>query len=716
MLRRHIRFLQYNSGAWKGPIPKSYSSYSTSSVSQQRNVKQGDPLPQPQQQLRSHNNASYEQLVQDAWSRSSPATSSATEPSSPISDAFAGARSHDHRVVPGGATEPEVRESVNDDRGFFDNKNDNNKTTENNDEDDPFSLPDDTKMELLDHNGLEVTAPEVLSKVVPDVTKLLHEAMAESFTAGMHKYGLVKLTPVQAIALPLLHQGKNMIITAPTASGKTVLYCLHAMAAVSRCERWAKRVLGDDAALQTSEFDEFKSSIMCKKCGLSMARVKICRETGGLHPPVPDSVLAKVSMHNLMNDEPTATPLVIIVVPTRELVYQVRNTLRHLGGKHLRVGWMFGNASDYERADQTRSIRGTVDVIVSTAVCLYRAVEKKNVLTAQVVSYIVDEVDGLVETTYVDALGPILSRARSTNVQRVLFSATMPKEAKRVMETYMGKKNYLCLAPKGLSTSYTVRRGVKHHIHMCSPTQRPNVIMNLMHNTFGPNDRVVIFCNSVKTATWLAVELKVLLQKVEVVCLHHNRTHAGRDQALKLFQRKTARVMVATSVASRGVDFIDVDVVLNFDLPNTIEEFVHRAGRTGRHGRRNCSTHSLFIPEDAHLARPLLRYFKECEDRPVLPERFYQLASETLAGRLAREIKVVAPGHRAVADRQRFRHRHEKSPFGREVPEYGSGAMEGSSRQVSTIQQSDIINGVRNVRRRRNIDPARARKRPSKLQ
>eukprot|EP00759_Apiculatamorpha_spiralis_P035739 PhF_6_TR36317/c0_g1_i2/m.53114/K13982/DDX4, VASA; probable ATP-dependent RNA helicase DDX4 len=242
---------------------------------------------------------------------------------------------------------------------------------------------------------------------------------------------------------------------------------------------------------------------------------------------------------------------------------------------------------------------------------------------------------------------------------------------------------------------------MQHNVYMVSQTEKTNYVLHILSTpTVTEKSRIIIFTNSTKTAAWLAVELTSMLSNQKhrrmIQALHPRRTNEGREKALRSFQNPSIpAIIITTDLGARGIDFVNVDHVIHFDVPKTVHQYIHRNGRTGRQGVGHGYTHALFIPEDARLARPMLRYFREVQnDTGVdsLPSKFIEYANESFAERVERAVGTVAPGRRSIKDRKRFE--SLSKPLVGEERIYGDVVVAGN-RKDATPHLFNIEHGIR---------------------
>ncbi|HJT82794.1 MAG TPA: DEAD/DEAH box helicase [Chthoniobacterales bacterium] len=260
----------------------------------------------------------------------------------------------------------------------------------------------------------------------------------------------------------------------------------------------------------------------------------------------------------------------LVLEPTRELAAQVETAFRDYGRfTDLRVAVIHGGVGYGKQKDE---IKRGVDVVVATPGRLLDHLEQGVIHFRDVHILVLDEVDRMLDMGFLPDVRRIVEKI-STDRQTLLFSATLPPEIER-------------LAAWVLRDPETVEIGIRrspaetvtHAVYPVAAEQKFDLLMALLERTHF--DSVLIFCRTKQNADRVAHSLKHAKHAVAV--LHSNRTQRERIEALEGFKSGKYEVMVATDIASRGLDIAGVSHVINYDVPEHPEDYVHRIGRTGR--------------------------------------------------------------------------------------------------------------------------------------
>jgi ATP-dependent RNA helicase RhlE len=269
-------------------------------------------------------------------------------------------------------------------------------------------------------------------------------------------------------------------------------------------------------------------------------------------------------------DSPQALPRCLILEPTRELAMQVETAFRDFSRfMHLETALIYGGVG---YGKQRESLANGCDVIVATPGRLLDLMEQGGVNLTALEYLILDEVDRMLDMGFLPDVRRIVEKCPKKR-QTLLFSATVPEE--------IGRLASWCLVdPEKIEIG--ARRSpaetVNHALYPVAVAQKFDLLIALLART--DFDSVLIFCRTKEGADRIARQLK--LQKHSVAVLHSNRTQTERVEALEGFKAGRYEVMVATDIAARGIDIAGVSHVINYDVPQHPEDYVHRIGRTGR--------------------------------------------------------------------------------------------------------------------------------------
>ncbi|CAM4366997.1 DEAD/DEAH box helicase [Deinococcus marmoris] len=265
-------------------------------------------------------------------------------------------------------------------------------------------------------------------------------------------------------------------------------------------------------------------------------------------------------------------PRAIVITPTRELAKQVAEEFSKTGVDLVTVT-VYGGAA---YAPQENALRRGVDVIVGTPGRLIDHLERGNIDLSGVQFAVLDEADEMLSVGFAEAIETILQNAPADR-QTMLFSATISQEVKRLSQKYMNNPVMVDTVGSGKNqAAQTVE-----HLKVRVGRSRTRVLADLL-TVYNP-EKAIVFTRTKREADELANEL--IHRGLEAEALHGDLAQSQRERALGAFRSGRAGVLVATDVAARGLDIPEVDLVVQFHLPQDPDSYIHRSGRTGRAGR-----------------------------------------------------------------------------------------------------------------------------------
>lgn len=279
----------------------------------------------------------------------------------------------------------------------------------------------------------------------------------------------------------------------------------------------------------------------------------------------------------------------LILTPTRELAAQVGESVK-LYGKHLpfKSTVIFGGV---KINPQIAALRRGVDIIIATPGRLLDHISQKTINLSHVDFLILDEADRMLDMGFINDIKKILAILPSQR-QNLLFSATYSDEIKRLSDRLLNSPTLIEVARRN-TASETVKQAIYH----VDKTRKRELLTHLI--TDGKWKQVLVFTRTKHGANRLAGQLEN--DGITSAAIHGNKSQNARTKALADFKRGEVRVLVATDIAARGIDIDQLPHVVNYELPNVSEDYVHRIGRTGRAGNEGEAISLVCIDEDEYL-------------------------------------------------------------------------------------------------------------------
>ncbi len=300
----------------------------------------------------------------------------------------------------------------------------------------------------------------------------------------------------------------------------------------------------------------------------------------------------------------------LIVVPTRELAAQIESAFRAFARfTNFRIGTVFGGVG---YGNQKEMLRKGLDILVATPGRLLDLVTQNVVKLNQVQYLILDEADRMLDMGFLPDVKRIV-RECPPQRQTMLFSATIPPEIESLISWAMRN-------PKTIEVGgrRTPAAGVKHVLYPVAQDQKTDLLQALLDRV--DYQSAIVFCRTKHGADRVGRMLKKNNHSVAI--LHSNRTQREREQALRGFRDGRYEVLVATDIASRGLDVPEVSHVINYDVPHHPEDYVHRIGRTARSNATG-DAFTLMTAEDSRHVAAIERYVSQKIERVKLENFSY---------------------------------------------------------------------------------------------
>ena len=280
-------------------------------------------------------------------------------------------------------------------------------------------------------------------------------------------------------------------------------------------------------------------------------------------------------LHRLMADKrpaPRRGCRVLVLSPTRELASQIADSFRDYGRQTgLRSTVMFGGVP---KSRQARAVANGIDVLVATPGRLMDHMQDGAVVLNQVEILVLDEADHMLDLGFIVPIRKIVSTL-PTQRQTLFFSATMPTEISKLADAMLRNPVHVAVTP----VATTVEK-IEQRVIFVEAARKRGLLADILRS--GKMGRTLVFTRTKHGADKVVQHLEAAGQPAAAI--HGNKSQPQREKALAAFKEGRVRVLVATDIAARGIDVDGVTHVINFDLPNVPESYVHRIGRTARAG------------------------------------------------------------------------------------------------------------------------------------
>lgn len=313
----------------------------------------------------------------------------------------------------------------------------------------------------------------------------------------------------------------------------------------------------------------------------------------------------------LLSQKPVANrgngrPRCLILTPTRELAAQVEESVQTYGKYvHLKSMVVFGGVN---ANPQITRLKKPLDILVATPGRLLDHVQQRNVDLSGVEILVLDEADRMLDMGFIRDIKKILALLPKQR-QNLLFSATFSDEIKALTDTLLNNPAMIEVARRNATAELVAQK-----VYLVDREKKRDLLAHLIkeHNWF----QVLVFTRTKHGANRLAEQLDKA--GIPSLAIHGNKSQAARTRALKEFKDGSLQVLVATDIAARGIDIIELPHVVNFELPHVPEDYVHRIGRTGRAGVEGEAL-SLVCVDEHKLLRDIERVIKRELPKQVVP-------------------------------------------------------------------------------------------------
>lgn len=263
--------------------------------------------------------------------------------------------------------------------------------------------------------------------------------------------------------------------------------------------------------------------------------------------------------------------LAVVLAPTRELAVQIDTAVRVLAQPFgIKTACLIGGMS---MGPQIDALRRRPRIIIGTPGRFIDHMENRHMILTRVIMLVIDEADRMMDMGFMPQVERILKNMPKER-QTMLFSATMPSEIVRMVNTYMKLPVHVEMAPSG-----TTAEGIEQELYIVKREAKLNLLSKVLSENHGS---VLLFTRTKNNAHKIARAVREMGHRAAE--MHSDKSMAQRREALEGFKSGRYRILVATDIVSRGIDVTKIEIVINYDLPEDVENYVHRIGRTGRAG------------------------------------------------------------------------------------------------------------------------------------
>jgi ATP-dependent RNA helicase RhlE len=299
-------------------------------------------------------------------------------------------------------------------------------------------------------------------------------------------------------------------------------------------------------------------------------------------------------------------PQALILAPTRELAEQIKESMKEYGKfSHLRTLAVYGGISDrFQKKDLLKGI----DVLIATPGRLLDLMRQKAVHLKDIKHFVLDEADRMLDMGFIDDVKFIISKLPEEK-QMMMFSATLDREVLKLADQYLKDYETIDVAPKAVDMSQ-----IKQSIFYVSKKEKMSLLRHHLQ-TLGMV-QTLIFSKTKITADFIT---ELLIQEgFNAKSIHGDKSQQQRQRALDAFKANKIELLIATDVAARGLDIKALPRIINYDMPEQADAYIHRMGRTGRAGLTG-EVFSYCSKDERHLLRPITQQLKSQIEAVIHP-------------------------------------------------------------------------------------------------
>lgn len=294
--------------------------------------------------------------------------------------------------------------------------------------------------------------------------------------------------------------------------------------------------------------------------------------------------------------KPGDGPIVLVLAPTRELAVQIKEECDKFGASsEIKNTVVYGGVP---KGKQLGALRSGVEIVIATPGRLIDHLEQGNTNLKRVTYLVMDEADRMLDMGFEQQLRKIVSQIRPDR-QVLMWSATWPPAVQNLARDYLNDYYQVTVGSLELSGN----KDVTQEVVVCSDHDKYGNLLRYLKENLTDKDRVLVFVETKKGCDMLTRSLRA--DSFQARAMHGDKSQDERDWVLREFKNRQSTLLCATDVAARGLDVDDIRMVVNFDMPNDMENYIHRIGRTGRAGKKGTAVSFFVADKNARMAREL---------------------------------------------------------------------------------------------------------------
>ena len=412
--------------------------------------------------------------------------------------------------------------------------------------------------------------------------------IAEPILKAVREKGYGEPTPIQQQAIPIVSQGKDIFGIAQTGTGKTAAFAIPILQTL-----WEERIRRQQ---EQQKNEETRPAEAAAEPPVESSEPPL--ESAAADEPQPGRKKGRGRSRDRNKERRVIRAL--ILTPTRELALQIDECFtdygKHTGLRHTAI---FGGV---KQGPQTEILRKGVDILIATPGRLLDLIGQGEVKLASLTHFVLDEADRMLDMGFIPDIRRLLTKIPEKR-QTLFFSATMPDPIVSLSRNILTHPVRVEVTPES-STVDTIDQC----IYFVEKPEKKGLLVSVLKKE--ADKSVLIFSRTKHGADNISRTLKKA--GIQSAAIHGDKSQGQRQQALSDFKTGKVKVMVATDIAARGIDIKELGMVINYDLPDVVETYVHRIGRTGRAG--HTGTALTFCSQDDHM---IVRDIQKLVGRPI---------------------------------------------------------------------------------------------------
>uniref|UniRef100_A0A7I4ABJ9 RNA helicase n=1 Tax=Physcomitrium patens TaxID=3218 RepID=A0A7I4ABJ9_PHYPA len=370
-------------------------------------------------------------------------------------------------------------------------------------------------------------------------------------------------------------------------------------------------------------------------------------------------------------------PTVLVLAPTRELATQIQDECVKFGrSSRITSTCVYGGAP---KVPQLRDIERGADIVIATPGRLNDFLEVKRVSLRQVSYLVLDEADRMLDMGFEPQIRKIVNEIPSRR-QTLMYTATWPKEVRKIAGDLLINPVQVNI---GNTDELAANKSITQNVEVVVPYEKQRRLEQILRSQ-EPGSKIIIFCSTKRMCDTLSRNLG---RDFGAAAIHGDKSQSERDFVLSQFRTGRTPILVATDVAARGLDIKDIRVVVNYDFPTGVEDYVHRIGRTGRAGATGLA-YTFFSEQDGKYAKELIKVLEGANQK--VPPELKDIASRgggMFKGRMGNRWGGDSGG-RGGRDGGRSSYRGGRGDFGGRGSSYGGG-RDGGGRDGGRFDSRD---------------------------